>query len=494
MPPLVLPARLRPPFRPRPSFCPRPPADRAACAPKAPLPFARRPLSFLALAVAAALAALPAQAEAPPPPPDLDPGLIPDPMILMHEGPTIGTVFLISGAAGWGGPEAALAARLQHANAVVVGIDLPAYLAALDASGKDCVYLVADFERMSHALERATGSETFHAPLVAGLGEGGALAIDVLAQTPADTLGGALAADPTAGHGLKTPLCTRQARSLGPGGVAYALPAGDQPAPLTVVLGSDARKAARARAEALAAAGVSFTRNDSVEPGLEALGDAIAMTLADAAAAGDAPAVVELPAKPSRDAMAIMLSGDGGWRDLDKTVAGLLQAQGVPTVGLDSLRWFWSPRTPEETGAELARLIDLYAARWGVRRVVLAGYSFGASVIPAAFAAMPPEAQARVAAIALLAPGETADWEITVSGWLGSASGAATPIADPLKALPQDRLLCIYGEKETDSACPALAGSGATLVRTAGGHHFDGDYAALAQHILDRLDPAQAAQ
>lgn len=447
---------------------------------------------FHKLTLAAALAApfaLASAAWAQTPPPDFDPGLIPNPVILTPEGPATGTVFLLSSAAGWGADEATVAARLQHANAVVVGIDLPAYFAALEAKGQDCVYLVADFERLSHALERSTGADVFHAPLIAGLGEGAALAIDILGQTPADTLGGVIAVNPTAGEGLTTQLCTKQPRTeASGGGWSYALPAGAQPAPLTLVLGSDAPPDSAARADALAAAGVTLTRKTVTEPGTAALADAVAGTLAAAAMAGDAPAIVELPTKPLHDTMAIMISGDGGWRDLDKTVAGLLQAQGVPVVGLDSLRWFWSHRTPEETGRELARLIDIYTDRWDVRHVILAGYSFGASVLPAAFNTMPPETRAKVAEIALLAPGVTADWEITVSGWLGSASSAATPIAPDLAALPPGLVQCIYGEKETDSACPALDGSGVELIRTTGGHHFDGNYPALATHILEGLE------
>jgi type IV secretory pathway VirJ component len=442
----------------------------------------------LAAALAAPLAAGAADA------PAFDPGQLPDPVVLMPDGPATGTVFLISGAAGWGDAEAALAARLQHANAAVVGIDLPKYRAKLDAEGKDCVYLVADFERIGHAIERIAGGGTFHAPLLAGIGEGGALAIDVLAQTPADTLGGVVAANPTAGQILKTALCTGIPRTpAADGGSYYPLAAGAQPAALTVVLGADAAPAAGARADALAAAGTSLSRKDSPEPGASALGDAIASTVAAAAVAGDAPSIVELRATPTRDTMAIMLSGDGGWRDLDNTVADLLQSQGVPTVGLDSLRWFWSERTPEETGRELARLIDVYTDRWNVRRVILAGYSFGASVLPAAFHAMPPESRAKVAEIALLAPGETADWQITVSGWLGSASSDATPVGADLAAMPAPLVQCFYGTKEGDSACPALAGTGAELVETAGGHHFDGDYSALAGRILAGLDRRIAA-
>ena len=45
-------------------------------------------------------------------------------------------------------------------------------------------------------------------------------------------------------------------------------------------------------------------------------------------------------------------------------------------------------------------------------------------------------------------------------------------------------VLCIYGEEETDSLCPMLDARHATLVKLKGGHHFDGDYSALAGAIL----------
>ena len=39
--------------------------------------------------------------------------------------------------------------------------------------------------------------------------------------------------------------------------------------------------------------------------------------------------LIELPAKPSGPLLAIVLSGDGGWRDLDKTISEKLQSTGV---------------------------------------------------------------------------------------------------------------------------------------------------------------------
>ncbi len=345
-------------------------------------------------------------------------------MVLLPDGPARDAIMLFSSEAGWSASDAATATRLQKAGAAVVGIDLPAYLAALDARGQapgqDCVYLVADFEQLGHALERASGATSFHAPKVAGTGQGGALALDVLAQTPADTLGGAFAVDPAAAVPLKTAFCTRAARTEGPSGSSYALAAGAPPAPLTVVLSADAPPASRARVDALNAAGVVLNLRHTTTPADQALSDALVASVPAAGDSGDAPAIVELPAKPAHGAMAIMISGDGGWRDIDKQVAGALQAEGVPVVGLDALRWFWSARTPQETATEIAHLIDVYSERWGVGKVVLAGYSFGADVLPEAYLALPPEAQDRVAQISLLAPSKQADWQITVSGWLGS--------------------------------------------------------------------------
>ena len=115
---------------------------------------------------------------------DFDTGQIPKPVILTPSGPADATVILFSSETGWSDGDAATARRLQAAGAAVVGIDLPGYLAALDAEGKDCVYLVSDFERLSHAIERSTGASTFHAPLIAGSGEGGALALDILDPDP----------------------------------------------------------------------------------------------------------------------------------------------------------------------------------------------------------------------------------------------------------------------------------------------------------------------
>ena len=51
-------------------------------------------------------------------------------------------------------------------------------------------------------------------------------------------------------------------------------------------------------------------------------------------------------------------------------------------------------------------------------------------------------------------------------------------------------VLCIYGTDEKDSLCPKLDPKKFNIVKLNGGHHFDGDYANLARHILAAAAPA----
>ncbi len=212
---------------------------------------------------------------------------------------------------------------------------------------------------------------------------------------------------------------------------------------------------------------------------------------------GDLP-VVEVPAQPagpmppgaaaqpgdaSADTFAIILSGDGGWAGLDKDVALALGARGIPVVGLDSLRYFWSARTPDGLAADLDRMIRYYSAHLKKNRVLLIGYSQGADVLPFAVNRLPAATRDRVALAALMGMSEHALFEFHVSSWISNdTSGPATmPEVNRISGVP---VLCIYGEDESDSLCPKLDPKTVRIVKRKGGHHFDGDYAGLARDIL----------
>jgi type IV secretory pathway VirJ component len=399
-----------------------------------------------------------------------------------------GLVVLFSDARGWSSVSEDTAAALAREGALVVGVDLPAYLQRLDTlTGETCHGVVGNIESISRQIQRERGNTSYLTPIVAGTGEGGALAAIILAQAPPATIAGAVSYDPTIAVRSRIPLCSTAATSAEPeGGFTYG-PWPSLPGFWMVGFPASGDTPARQRIAALKAAGTPIDVSNSADGAAETLAALLRPRLAPgepAAGIANLP-LVELPAEPRGPLLAIVLSGDGGWRDVDRAIAQKLQSDGVSVVGWDSLRYFWSKKSPEQTARDLGAVIDTYTSRWGASKVALIGYSFGADVLPFIYDQLSPEAKVRVVQLSLLGFAAAANLEITVSGWLGAAPGKdALPTGPALAPIDPAMIQCFYGATEDDSACPLLTGK-AEVIRVPGGHHFDNDYGPLARRILD---------
>lgn len=405
-----------------------------------------------------------------PPPETRDAGRLGPVLLFRPAGAPGALVFLVSDAAGWSPAWTDAAETLRARGAAVVGVDLARVLAGLAASPDGCHYLVSELEDRSQRWQRELGVDAYRSPILAGAGAGGTLAQAALAQAPAATLAAAWVVDPAPALATRVPLCPgAPSHAVAGQGFAYSLPASLPGALHTVAPGPG--------------------------PAPERLALALAATLdgADAPALRGLP-LVELPAAQPGPFLAVIFSGDGGWRDLDKTIGEQLAAAGVAVVGVDSLRYFWRPKTPERVAADLAEILRAYGARWTRPQAALIGYSFGAGVLPFALNRLPEAERARVVQLTLLGLEPRAPFAFHVAGWLEQVGMAADPYRDAPPVLPEllridPRLVqCVEGEDEPDSLCRAPELAGVERITTRGGHHFDGDYAALGRRILAGLE------
>jgi len=371
-------------------------------------------------------------------------------------GPLRGFVVLYSQASGWSAADQQSAEALAKAGALTVGVDTARYAANLAADlaqkKETCNQLVGDAEALSHQLERQSQSSHYFAPIVAGTGQGATLAMQVLEQAPSNTIAGAVSVD-------AEPTLDRRFRPCPPDAtiIRDKIPG--------FVEKASTGNADRARLVTL------------IAPHLQTIS-------AHDDDVSDLP-LIELPAAHPNGLMAIVISGDGGWRDLDKTIAQALQKDGVSVIGWDSLRYFWSEKPPAQTSRDLARVMQTYGARWHAQHVALIGYSFGADVMPFAYNRLPDALRAKVSLISLLGFAPDADFQIRVGGWLGMpASDKALKVRPELTRVPPAIVQCIYGADEEDTLCPALTKTGIEVIRTSGDHHFGGDYNALERRIL----------
>lgn len=198
--------------------------------------------------------------------------------------------------------------------------------------------------------------------------------------------------------------------------------------------------------------------------------------------------LVELPQPNGGDGdyFVVVLSGDGGWANIDKDIAEDLGEHYIAVVGWNTLRYFWQPKSPDTMASDLTEVIKHYQQAWHKQRVVLVGFSLGADVLPFMVSRLAVDVQKTVAGVVLLSPSRSADFQFHISDWLGSDEGSPNPLQPELakfRALP---LLCVYAvDEEDDTVCVDLKeGDKTHIVRLAGDHHFDGDYAAVTREIL----------
>ena len=227
-----------------------------------------------------------------------------------------------------------------------------------------------------------------------------------------------------------------------------------------------------------------------------ALGLAGSAALAQKTSADDVsslPLHVQTSKAPSPIAIAILLTGDGGWVAIDRRIADDLTSRGVDVVGLDSRSYLMKARTPDETAGDIARVIRHFTSQWGVQRVAIVGYSRGADIAPFIVNRLPAPLREQVSLIALLAPAERANFQFHWADLLTDTSRPSdAPILPELERLRGMTVLCVYGKDEKESLCRLADTSAVRVDQRQGRHHFDGDYDAIAAEILRYIAPLDA--
>jgi type IV secretory pathway VirJ component len=426
--------------------------------------------------------------------------------VYIPEGAPRSVAIFISGDGGWKLGVTRMAQALQKEGAVVIGIDIRRYLASLRTAAQkpdaSCQSLAGDFETLSHRIQKDIGVSEYHIPALVGYSSGATVVYAVLAQSPPGTFAGALSlgfcADQDFG-GAK--LCTGAGLHYSPGrkGEVVLEPAKELRQQWIALQGQKdqvcsaqevdefATRSATSEVVRLPTVGHGFSVERNWMPQfLESYGKLIAPLEARIAARppeiNDLP-VNEVPANGTGDTFALILTGDGGWAGLDQDLAAKLAADGVPTVGLNSLKYFWAERTPEAAATDVSRVIRHYLAEWNKKRVLLVGYSFGADVMPFIVNRLPPQLRSVVASVSLLGLSANASFEIRVADWIGADSQG--PATQPeLTALGNVPVLCLYGEGDRETICPTASAGRIARVALGKGHHFSGEYAELADRIL----------
>jgi type IV secretory pathway VirJ component len=93
----------------------------------------------------------------------------------------------------------------------------------------------------------------------------------------------------------------------------------------------------------------------------------------------------------SSNIIAVLFSGDGGWFSFEQSLADNLANSGIPTIGIDTKKYFWSRKSPETTASDVAKLFRYYGTELNKSQYLLIGYSQGAEIVPFVQTRLPEE-------------------------------------------------------------------------------------------------------
>ncbi len=410
---------------------------------------------------------------------------------------------LASGDGSWDDPLMdRLAQQLVAAGGAVIGIDTVAYLRALDG-GNQCLDMADEFEQLARVMERQLGVQQYLPPVLVGYSSGASLVYAVLAQSSRGMFQAAMSVGFCVELNAPAPLCSgrgvlgRFAENAG--APLQLMPVRELPAQWVVLQGEQdpycsLDTARQFTAQVTAAQLHSLPKVGHFFEGTRDWRDAFANTYQNLRPRAFATAlppqvsdlpVTEVPSTRAGDELAILLTGDGGWAELDQELAHDLANAGVSVVALSSLQYFWQNRTPQQAARDLSRLMAHYSQVWQRARVRLLGYSFGADVLPAIINALPPADRARITSVGLLSLLPRTSFEIRVAGWLGKVVGEqlVQPDLEQVAAagIP---ITCVYGRDDDESLCRMLPANIAQVVALPGSHNCSDDHAAIVHAWL----------
>jgi type IV secretory pathway VirJ component len=181
----------------------------------------------------------------------------------------------------------------------------------------------------------------------------------------------------------------------------------------------------------------------------------------------------------------ILLSGNGGWRDLDKSLTAYLISKNISVLGLNTKQYLLSEKKPEQIAFDLQTLMDQYGIKWKHDKVVFIGYSMGAEVLPFAINRMKERYTKKIQNIVLIGPWQKATFKVKLADYFYETNEGEEIYPELLK-VKQINTYIVCDDNEYALCLKPIDGIIDHDVLP-GGHHFGGDYDSLSKLVGKRL-------
>ena len=429
--------------------------------------------------------------------------------VYKHSGTPQNIIIFISGDGGWHYGVVDFAESFAEMNNLVIGVDILRYYKDLRQRKEECYNVSADFIELATFFEKKYNFPGYVPPVIMGYSSGATLVYGILAQSRPGTFIGGISLGFCPDIELPKMLCQTNGlreKTDTAGRSYFLLPDAKLGNPWIVLHGKLDKvcsyqdvddfvsKTANAELITLPDVGHGFSNwNDFMPQWKDAFNHLVGENEKDPAAGDNSekpeniPLVITKAKVQNKEApVALVISGDGGWYSFEQSIADNLANQGIPTIGLDSRKYFWNRTSPEKTAVDMAAALNYYSKEWGRERYLLIGYSLGAEIVPFIVTRLPQEMRSRISSAVLLSPEADTDFEIHISNMLGIGNiNNSYKVMDEIIKMQAVPTLIIIGEDEKTEVPELLSGTTVKIEKIPGGHHYNRDTALIMKIMKD---------
>jgi type IV secretory pathway VirJ component len=192
--------------------------------------------------------------------------------------------------------------------------------------------------------------------------------------------------------------------------------------------------------------------------------------------------VQELQASASKPFI-FFVSGDGGLKGFTVSLCKAIRDNGYSITSLDARSYFWDKKTPEQTTGDITHYVADALRSRADHHWIMIGYSFGADITPFVVNRLPDSLKSQLSHVILLSPSTSTDFEIHLSDMLGIGKKRSMDVVAEINRLGNQKTTSLFGEDENEFPVSKIKLSNYQSDIIKGGHHFDGDYGAVAGRI-----------
>lgn len=186
------------------------------------------------------------------------------------------------------------------------------------------------------------------------------------------------------------------------------------------------------------------------------------------------PIIITNPQQIIDAPLVLYFSGDGGWKPFSKDLVREWAIKGMPSIGVNVKKYFSDRKIPTKVVADFAPILREQLQKWHKQKIVLAGFSFGASIIPFIENELPKDLKDRVVGLLLMSPTKTSDFETHYIDMLNMGKDAYDyKVFDAVKKIQKKPVVCVWGKNETAILAKDFKQSNVSIHYVAGHHDFE---------------------